>query len=105
MRPRHVRGPHRSRHPLMSGEVSPPTARPSLRKGRCTMNQTNKLKVHSKPLAHESTEAESKEAARASQPKTIKKTKEGRFFDPQVFLATIGLKRTIKQYLPVQKII
>jgi len=68
------------------------------------MNQTNKLKVHSKPLAHESTEAESKEAARASQPKTIKKTKKGRFFDPQVFLATVGLKRTITQCRPDHKI-
>src|SRR5256712_8293988 len=68
------------------------------------MNQTNKLKVHTKPLPDEWPEAESKEAARASQPKTIEKTKEGRFFDPQVFLATVGLNRTITQCRPDHKI-
>ena len=57
------------------------------------MNRTNKLKVDTKPRPHEWTEAESKEVARASQPKTTKKTKKGHGFDPQVFLATVGLKR------------
>jgi len=40
----------------------------------------------------------------ASQPKTTKKTKKGRGFDPQVFLATVGLKRSITQCRPDQKI-
>ena len=68
------------------------------------MNQTNKLKGHTKPRPHESTDAESKEVARASQPKTTEKTKKGRGFDPQVFLATVGLKRTITQCPPDHKI-
>src|SRR5438105_7322607 len=40
----------------------------------------------------------------ASQPKTTKKTKKGRGFDPQVFLATVGLKRALTQCRPDQKI-
>src|ERR1700741_2713970 len=40
----------------------------------------------------------------ASQPKTTKKTKKGRGFDPQVFLATVGLKRSITQSRPDHKI-
>ena len=40
----------------------------------------------------------------ASQPKTTKKTKKERGFDPQVFLATVGLKRTIIQCRPDHKI-
>jgi CRP/FNR family transcriptional regulator, cyclic AMP receptor protein len=68
------------------------------------MNQTNHPKVHTKPLPHGRTEAESMEVARASQPKTTKKTLKGHTFDPQVFLATVGLKRTITQCRPGQKI-
>jgi CRP/FNR family transcriptional regulator, cyclic AMP receptor protein len=40
----------------------------------------------------------------ASQPKAAKKPKRGPTFDPQVFLATVGLKRTITQYRPGHKI-
>src|SRR5437879_7240428 len=40
----------------------------------------------------------------ASQPKTTEKTKKGPGFDPQVFLATVGLKRTITQCPPDHKI-
>jgi CRP-like cAMP-binding protein len=40
----------------------------------------------------------------ASQPKTTEKTKKGPGFDPQVFLATVGLKRTITQCQPDHKI-
>jgi CRP-like cAMP-binding protein len=39
-----------------------------------------------------------------SQPKAAKKPKRERTFDPQVFLATVGLKRTITQYRPGHKI-
>jgi CRP-like cAMP-binding protein len=39
-----------------------------------------------------------------SQPKTAKKTKNARPFDPQVFLATVGLARTITEYRPGLKI-
>lgn len=39
-----------------------------------------------------------------SQPKAAKKPKRGPTFDPQVFLATVGLKRTITQYRPGHKI-
>src|SRR5207245_11755315 len=40
----------------------------------------------------------------ASQPKTTEKTKKGPGFDPQVFLATVGLKSTITQCPPDHKI-
>jgi len=40
----------------------------------------------------------------ASQPKTTKKTKKERGFDPQVFLATVGLKRSITHCRPDHKI-
>jgi CRP/FNR family transcriptional regulator, cyclic AMP receptor protein len=39
-----------------------------------------------------------------SQPKATKKPKRGRSFDPQVFLATVGLKRTIIRCRPDHKI-
>jgi CRP-like cAMP-binding protein len=39
-----------------------------------------------------------------SQPKAANKPKKGRTFDPQVFLATVGLKRTIAQCPPDHKI-
>ena len=39
-----------------------------------------------------------------SQPKAAKKPKRERTFDPQVFLATVGLKRTITQCRPGHKI-
>jgi len=39
-----------------------------------------------------------------SQPKAAKKPKKGRTFDPQVFLATVGLKRTITQCPPDHEI-
>ena len=40
----------------------------------------------------------------ASQPKATKKPKKGGSFDPQVFLATVGLKRSITQCRPDHKI-